>query len=422
MGATRPHSDKSRPRFTRTSAQLFGIVLGNAVSSKTVRTKEYDMAGKRGNGEDSIYKSGGRWYVSGYLEEGGARVRRKASAKIRAEAIKKWQQRKDEASKSARRYGQPKNVAEMIDHWLEGRTSELKYKTLIGYKAAIDRLLKPYFGSYKPIKVTVADVERWQHELTKQGLSYSSVHQARTVLSQAFDMAIRHGDIAINPVRIARPPKRSAARIEALSLEQARQLVQSIPEDDLQAKVRVLLALTLGLRQGELLALQWQDVNLSSPSPRLTVRASLQRQTGRGLVRTTPKTVKSHRQVSLSEELVEALRELSLEHKRLKLQSGGAFNPEGYVLVSSAGTPIDPANDRKHWHRLLESAGLPRVRVHASRHTAATLMLKEEGMHVVQQILGHTSIRTTVDIYGHLTAADGAQAISGVSSKLAETG
>lgn len=422
MGATSPEGRRSRPRFTQTPAQMFGIVLGDAVSSETARTEEHDMARRRGNGEDSIYPHEGRWYVAGYIDEGAGRVRRRVSAKTRTEAVKKWERRKTNASKTARREGQPKNIAEMIDHWLEGRRAELKYKTLVGYESAIDRHLKPHFGTRKPTEVTVADVERWQQGLAKQGLSYSTVHQARTVLSQAFDMAIRHRDIATNPVRIARSPKKSTTRIEALSLEQAQRLVQSLPADDPQTRVRILLALTLGLRQGELLALQWQDVDLDSSTPTVAIRASLQRQTGRGLVRTTPKTAKSHRRISLSEELVQVLAELSLEHKRLKLQSGGAFNPERYVLVSSKGTPIDPANDRKHWHRLLESAGLPRVRVHASRHTAATLMLKEEGMHVVQQVLGHTSIRTTVDIYGHLTAADGAQAISGVSSKLAETG
>lgn len=381
------------------------------------------MAGKRGNGEDSIYKgkADGRWYVQGYIDEGQRRIRRKVSASTRSEAIKRWEQRKAEAAKGGRRFGQPKTVAELLDHWLKVRSPELKYKTLVGYQGALDRHLLPHFGSRKPTAVTVADVERWQHELEKQGLSCSSIHQARTVLKQAFDMAIRHGDVTSNPVGLARPPKKSPKRIEALTLDQAQKLVQALPPDDPQVRVRVLLALALGLRQGELLALRWEDVDLASSQPTLTIRASLQRQTGRALVRVTPKTATSHRRISLSEELVQALGSLSLEQTRLRLQSGGTFNPEGYVLVSSKGTPIDPANDRKHWYRLLESAALPPVRVHASRHTAATLMLKEEDMHVVQQILGHSSIRTTVDIYGHLSAADGARAISGVSSKLIAT-
>ena len=402
---------------------MFGIVLRSTTSVEVVRIWEHDMAGKRGNGEDSIYKNDGRWYVQGYIDEGNGRVRKKVSAGTRAEALKRWKQRKADAEKGARRYGQPKTAAELLDHWFEVRAPELKYKTLTGYKGAINRHLLPYFGTRKPSSITVADVERWQHELsTKQGLSWTTIHQARTVLSQAFDMAIRHGDAYSNPVRIARPMKKNTPRIDALTEDQSRQLVKSLSLDDSQARVRVLLALTLGLRQGELLALKWEDVHLATQTPSLTIRASLQRQTGRGLVRTTPKTAKSHRKISLSEPLVEALRALSLKQKLLTLQTGGTFNSDGYVLVSSAGTPIDPANDRKQWHRWLAAAGLPLVRVHASRHTAATLMLQEEGMHVVQQVLGHTSIRTTVDIYGHLTAADGADVISKIALKLTGTG
>lgn len=385
---------------------------------------EHYMAGKRGNGEDSIYKgkTDGRWYVQGFIDEGHGRVRKKVSAKTRSEAIKKWEQRKAEALKGARRFGQPKTVAELLEHWLKVRSPELKYKTLVGYQGAINRHLLPYFGSRKPAALSVADIERWQHELgSDQGLSRSSIHQAKTILSQALDEAIRHGDVTSNPVRLARSMKKDTTRIEALTPDQARQLVRSLSPEDHQSRARVLLALTLGLRQGELLALKWDDVDLTSPSPSLVVRASLQRQTGRGLVRVTPKTAKSHRRIGLSAQLVEALRALALQQKVLTLQSGGTYNAEGYVLVSSSGTPIDPANDRKDWHRLLAAAGLPPFRVHAARHTAATLMLQEVSMHVAQQVLGHTSIRTTVDIYGHLTAEDGAEAISRVSLKLTGT-
>ncbi|MBB1510668.1 site-specific integrase [Tessaracoccus sp. MC1756] len=377
------------------------------------------MAGKRGNGEDSIYKSDGRWYVQGYIEEGSGPIRRKVSAKTKGEAVRKWQERKSEAALGARRLGQPKNVAALLQHWMDLRSPDLKYKTRIGYEGSISRHLVPYFGTRKVTAVRVADVERWQHELgTVQGLSRSTIHQARTILSQAFDMAIRHGDLLANSVRLAHHLKKDSARIQALTEGQAQQLMRSLAPEDVQARVRLLLALTLGLRQGEFLALQWRDVELDAPNPHLVVRASLQRQTGKGLVRSTPKTVRSHRTLHLAQPLVDALRALRLEQKEILLRSGGTYNPDGYVLVSSAGTPIDAANDRKHWYKLLEVAGLPPVRVHAARHTAATLLLQEVGMHIVQQVMGHTDIRTTVDIYGHLTPADGALGITNVAARL----
>lgn len=377
------------------------------------------MAGKRGNGEDSIYKSDGRWYVQGLIDEGDGPVRRKVSAKTKTQAVEKWKQRKADAEKGARRYGQPKNVAELLEHWLKLKEPDLRYKTRIGYRHSIDAHINPCFGTRPLKKVTVADIERWQHDLgATQGLSGSTVHQARTILNQAFAMAVRYGDLVANPVTNARGLKKTPARIDALSEDQARQLLRSLPPEGLQDKVRILLALTLGLRQGELLALKWEDIDLDSSEPHLVIGASIQRQTGVGIVRVPPKTEKSKRTIRLSEAHVTALKALSIEQKHLLLASGGTYNAEGYVLVSSSGTPIDPANDRKHWHKLLKAAGLPAVRVHAARHTAATLLLKEADMHLVQQVLGHSSIRTTVDTYGHLNPADASVGIAKVTARL----
>ncbi len=374
---------------------------------------------KRGNGEDSIYPYNGRWYVEGYIDEGAGMVRRKVSAKTRKAAVEKWAQRKANAEKGARRLGQPKNVAELLEHWLQLKTASLRYKTRIGYERSIDSHINPHLGALPLKKVTVAEIERWQHRLSAtQGLSGSTVHQARTILNQAFAMAVRYGDLVANPVTNARGLKKMHARIDALSEDHARTLLRSIPAEDVASRVRVLIALTLGLRQGEVLALKWEDIDLDSSEPHLVVAASIQRQTGVGLVRVAPKTERSKRTLRLSETHVTALRELALQHKLLTLASGGTFNPEGYVLVSAAGTPIDPANDRKHWHKLLKAAGLPPVRVHAARHTAATLLLKEADMHLVQQVLGHSSIRTTVDTYGHLSPADAADGIASVTARL----
>ena len=97
----------------------------------------------------------------------------------------------------------------------------------------------------------------------------------------------------------------------------------------------------------------------------------------------------------------------------------GEFNPQGYVFTTSRGTPIDPNNDAKRRHKLLATAGVRRVRRHDARHTAATLMLKDgTSPAFVQKVLGHSSISTTVDRYGHLVAADGAEATARLAAAL----
>lgn len=377
------------------------------------------MAGKRGNGSDSIYKSAGRWYVQGYLDEGEGPVRRKVSAATRKAAVDKWAERKQDAAAGVKARADFKNMEELLHHWFEVRSLELRYATRTGYRHSIDAHLIPFFRASKLKEVTPAKIEHWQYTLSvERGLAYSSIHQARVILKQAFDMAVRHRSLSSNPVAFARAPMKRATRIDPMTEAQAQHLIKSINPEDVHARARVLLALTLGLRQGELLALQWRDVDLASTEPVLHVRASLQRQTGKGLVRVEPKTEKSRRSIRLSAPHVEVLRTLSLQQKERRLSAGGQYNPDGYVFASSAGTAVDPANDRKLWLRLLSEAGLPPFRVHSSRHTAATLLLKEEGLPQVQQVLGHSTIRTTVDIYGHLTAADCAAGIDKVTQRL----
>lgn len=339
------------------------------------------MARKRGNGDDSIYKSGGRWYVQGFIDEGDRTVRRKVSATTKTAALAKWAERRADAARGAQRHSEYKTVGELLQHWIDVRSLELRYTTVTGYRHSIASHLIPYLGAMELKAVTAASVEHWQYQLSAgKKLSYSAVHQARVILKQAFDMAVRHRVLAGNPVTIARAPKKKATRIDPMTEAQAQQLLRSIAHDDAHARVRVLLAITLGLRQGELLALRWKDLDLTSSEPHLVVRASLQRQTGKGLVRVEPKTEKSRRTIRLSGPHLDALKALALQQKALRLKAGGTFNPEGYVLVSSTGTPIDPANDRKLWLRLLKSAGLPSFRVHSSRHTAVTLLLKQDGL------------------------------------------
>ena len=95
------------------------------------------------------------------------------------------------------------------------------------------------------------------------------------------------------------------------------------------------------------------------------------------------------------------------------MASAEEFNPAGFVFVTSRGTPIDPNNDAKSWHRLLAKAKVRKVRRHDARHTAATLLLKDgTAVQLVQRLLGHSSISTTVDVYGHVIAADCAEATS----------
>ena len=120
-----------------------------------------------------------------------------------------------------------------------------------------------------------------------------------------------------------------------------------------------------------------------------------------------PKTRNSRRTILLNPPHVEALRAVKAQQAAARLAADWDFNPDGYVFVTRRGTPVDPNNDSKGWHALLDAAGVRRVRRHDARHTAATLLLEAgAGLANVQRMLGHSTISTTVDVYGHLDAAD----------------
>ena len=185
---------------------------------------------------------------------------------------------------------------------------------------------------------------------------------------------------------------------------------------------RWLLAYHLGLRQGECLALHWDDLDLTSNPAKLSIRGSLSRVTGKGLVIDSPKTKSSFRTIPLTDELVAALK----VHKRLqaqaKLLAGPAWRERGLVFSSSEGTPIDPANDRKKWKSLLKDVGVPYRKLHSARHTTATLMFGNGvPLLTVSKVLGHSSINTTAEFYAHVDTSSKLEAVKVVSEVMALT-
>lgn len=369
------------------------------------------MAGKRSNGEHSIYFSGDRWHVQGWI--GGKRVR--VSALKRADALLKWRQRVAGAMAHAPTATAlmdvdaltTATVAQVLEQWFVMNEQKWSYSTRRGYRHDIDRKINPYLGQLPVKDRNVSRVEFWQSQLQTAGCASSSIRQARGALRQAVDMMVRYEALPANKVSLARGVPKTKATPDHLSEQEARQVLAAT--NGPVERARWLLALSLGMRSGEVLALRWDDIDLDHEEPRLLISGSLQFQTGRGLVRVPPKTRHSMRTLLLSPVHVEVLRAVRAEQEGRRSTSIGEFNEANYVFTTALGTPIDTANDRKHWHQLLERAGVRRVRRHDARHTAATLLLAG-GADIarVQKVLGHSNVSTTVDIYGHLTAEDGA--------------
>jgi hypothetical protein len=176
------------------------------------------------------------------------------------------------------------------------------------------------------------------------------------------------------------------------------------PRATVRNSARWTVALALGLRQSEALALQWKDIDLLNNT--LTVRRSIHRVRGGGLIYEEPKSKRSQRTLALPLPLVAELHRHKAAQLGERMLAGSEWHDEDLVFAQPNGRPIDKKTDYDDWTRLLQQAGVRHVRLHDGRHTAATLLLSEN-VHprVVMELLGHSQMRTTMDIYSHVMPA-----------------
>ena len=189
---------------------------------------------------------------------------------------------------------------------------------------------------------------------------------------------------------------------KTLTLEQARQFLDAAKAERLSALY--VAALSLGLRMGEALGLRWQDIDFERRT--LTVNRILER-IGRGegskLQLVEPRTSRSRRTVNLPDATVRALKAQKVRQLEERLIAGSRWRDGGLVFLSTIGTPIDPHALHDDFKRLLGKAGLPDMRFHDLRHSAASLMLAQGiPLRSIQDILGHSSIALTANLYAHV--------------------
>jgi integrase len=232
-----------------------------------------------------------------------------------------------------------------------------------------------------------------------EGLSAASLRHMHAVTRRALNVAVKWQLITVNPANLVDAPRPRPHEVIPLSATEARRLIEAARGDRMEA--RWLVGLALGLRQGEALGLWWEDIDLDAGL--LRIRRALQRQHGAGLVFTDPKTTRSRRAVALPDPLVQVLREHRVRQEKERITAGSLWRGSPCVFTSTVGTPVEPRNDYREFKKLLARAGLPAVRLHDLRHTAASLLLAQNvPARVVMEILGHSQIALTMNTYSHV--------------------
>jgi integrase len=221
------------------------------------------------------------------------------------------------------------------------------------------------------------------------------------VLHKALSQAMQWSLIPRNPTEAVQAPSPAPQEMQPLSPQEARRFLEATRGDQLEALY--VLAITTGMRRGELLGLKWSDVNLENAT--VSVRRTLSRtDNGKHVTLGEPKTRKSRRTIPLTAQAVEALREHLTRQLEDIEQLGDIYKDQGLVFTTNTGGPINPSNLRQRsLAPLLRKAGLPHIRFHDLRHTCATLLLSQNTHpKFVQELLGHATIAITLDTYSHV--------------------
>lgn len=363
---------------------------------------------RRAAGEGTLrLRSDGRWEARVLVTRAdGRRERRSLLARTQREARAKLA-----AAQRAEAGGRPLpqerlTVGAFLAQWLTDAVKpRVRPKTFVSYAGIVRVHLEPGLGSVPLARLSPQHVQAFLNHKSAAGLSPRTVSYLRSVLRQALTQAERWGLVTRNVARLAEPPRVPRREIRPLGPEQVRTFLEAVRGDRLEAIC--LVAIGVGLRQGEILGLAWSDIDVEAAT--ITVRHALQRIEGT-MVLVEPKSATSHRTVAVPAIVLVALRAHHVRQREDRLLGGSRWHddPRGLVFTTTVGTPMDGIAVTRRFQALLVKAGLPRQRFHDLRHACASLMLVQGvAPRVVMETLGHSQISLTMNTYSHVIPALG---------------
>ena len=370
---------------------------------------------KRGNREGTIYKrKDGRWAASVSLGwDGGVPRRKTFYGKTRQEVAAKLA-----AGIRDRDLGLPglperQSVSQYLSQWLETTRPTIGSATFKRYEEYVRLHASPIIGHHRVSRLAPQHLQRLYARKLGEGLSPTTVNHLHAVLHRALGQALRLSLIGRNPADAVDAPRKARYEIQPLTAEQSRQLLKGARGDRLEALY--VLALTTGMRQGELLGLRWRNVDFAQSKVQLRGNLSWAR------VIAEPKGNKG-RLITMTALAVDALRRHRIRQNEERLAMGPTWTDHDLVFTNAIGGYLD-ANNLRHraFPKVLERSGVPWIRFHDLRHSTATLLLSL-GVHpkVVQELLGHSQISVTLDTYSHVVPDMQREAMAQMNALLAQ--
>ncbi|OEH84249.1 hypothetical protein BHU72_12680 [Desulfuribacillus stibiiarsenatis] len=283
----------------------------------------------------------------------------------------------------------------------------------------ISRII-PAFGHFRLGQIQTIHVVEFVSKLSKSHIKSATQNDIYKVLRNVLSRATEWNLINKNPCNNVKPPKVKHQKSNVYDSSEYRLLVEKLKIESIQHQVLVLLAVACGLRRGEILGLQWDDIDINTKT--IYIKHSLLIKKGSGYELREPKTESSVRKVIYPSELLDIpLKKLKKEQLEKRIKCGELYEADEhfFVLSSWAGKPLRPDSVTQWWGRFTKRTGIKNIRFHDLRHTSATLLINA-GVHAktISERLGHSDIKITMNVYGHhLKEAD--QKSADVFSQLA---
>lgn len=343
-----------------------------------------------------------KWYfilTHGKKEDGKPRQFKKRGFKTKQEAHKAMLEL--EQSLTLGTYIQPNKILYkeyLLERFLEDKMTKVKKQTLNTYRWIVEKHIIPAIGDVELTKLNPIIIQGLYNKLTKEkALSDENIQKVHTLINDSLKKAEKWGLIARNPAALVDRPKAEKKEITVWDVEEVRQFLKYAKKSG-RYYIAFLLALTTGMRQGEILGLRWKDVDFENGCVRITQTLSSD---GKDLLPYT-KTKSGSRTIDLPEKTVIALKKhwLFIRGEREEAKS---YKNLDLVVCTGLGTPTHKSNIRRVFKSIIKKAEVPKIRFHDMRHTHATLLLLQ-GVNpkIVSERLGHADVRITLDTYSHL--------------------
>ena len=365
------------------------------------------MATRKPKGEGSICKrADGRWMwrdSSGHDPKTGKQKQVCFYGKTQAEVLQKKRAYQAELASSGRVIS-PSSITleKWLEEWLDTYCKTLKPRALETYRSSIRTRIVPYLGQAKLKDIKQKDIQQFINELMSEGLSAKSVKNIHGVLHKALQKAVELEYIRNNPSNNISLPKLQKKEMQTIPETSVKTFLGLFDDDFFQPLIT--FAMYTGLRQGELMGLSWDNVDMEHKA--LTVRQQLTLVTGEGWRLTSPKHDKV-RTIPLTSQAMEILEEQKQRQKQMEADSLGLWNNElNLVFTNKLGRYICRTTLMEHWYRAIKGSEFSYIRFHDLRHTFATFLLRAGvDFKTLSELLGHSSVNFTMSTYAHVTKA-----------------